>query len=145
MKKILYKIALVVLGTASITSCVKQGCTDAKAVNFSEEARDDDGSCFYRGDIVFWTLPGTSMMLNDMGHDTLRFELEGNMVDSIQTLLFFSPTGECGTPGAITVTQDSLPNTQRWFKYRVLGEDFVTLYEDFILLDANECLNVRLD
>lgn len=32
---------------ATMTSCKKEGCTDATATNYSEEAKKDDGSCTY--------------------------------------------------------------------------------------------------
>lgn len=38
-----------------LSSCKKEGCTDSDAVNFEEEAKKDDGSCEYEGNVLLWT------------------------------------------------------------------------------------------
>lgn len=50
MKKRLVIIALI-LGTGVI-SCKKKGCMDQAAINYSEEAEKDDGSCEYDGNVA---------------------------------------------------------------------------------------------
>lgn len=49
MLKNIKTIAMLILaGTAiTITSCKKEGCTDANANNYSEDAKKDDNSCTY--------------------------------------------------------------------------------------------------
>mgnify|MGYP000291567565 CR=1 FL=1 len=44
MKTALFLVATILLGA---TSCQKEGCTDANATNYSDEAKKDDGSCVY--------------------------------------------------------------------------------------------------
>ena len=34
-----------------LSSCKKHGCTDSSAVNYSNIAKKDDGSCFYKSDL----------------------------------------------------------------------------------------------
>ena len=36
-----------VVGLATVSSCNKKGCTDPDALNYSEEAKKDDGTCVY--------------------------------------------------------------------------------------------------
>jgi len=43
--KIFTLIAFVLVGTSSITSCQKKGCTDPTSDNFDTEAEEDDDSC----------------------------------------------------------------------------------------------------
>lgn len=45
MKVGLFLVATILLGA---TSCKKEGCTDANATNYSDEAKKDDGSCVYK-------------------------------------------------------------------------------------------------
>jgi hypothetical protein len=46
MKKGIILLATVV-GLATISSCNKKGCTDPDALNYSEKAKKDDGTCVY--------------------------------------------------------------------------------------------------
>lgn len=144
MKKLTQILIVTVLSLFGFTSCVKPGCTDEKATNYSAEAKEDDGTCTYRGDITFWCLPAVSEMLYDMGHTRLRFELEGEILDSVDTEFFFAPSGECSAPGVKTIAMNELPYEYRYYKYRVKGSGFATIWEDFIRLDANDCLDIQL-
>lgn len=90
---------ITVVAAFGFASCSKPGCMDDKASNFNADANEDDGKCTYRGDITFWCLPAVSNALLTDGHTMLRFELEGKLVDSIATELFFAPGGDCNTPG----------------------------------------------
>ena len=55
MKKSSFILLVVALSVATVftTSCKKKGCTDPEALNYSEEAEKDDGSCSYEGAMVF--------------------------------------------------------------------------------------------
>lgn len=145
MRKITKIVMITVVAAFGFASCSKPGCTDDKASNFNADANEDDGKCTYRGDITFWCLPAVSNDLLLNGHTMLRFELEGKLVDSIATELFFAPGGECNTPGVKTIPQEEMPYEYRYYKYRVKGAGFVTLWEDFIKLDANNCLAIKLE
>jgi hypothetical protein len=47
MKKTLTLVAAAFALTLSFSSCQKKGCTDPTALNYSESAKKDDGSCVY--------------------------------------------------------------------------------------------------
>ena len=50
--KISHIFNLVLLGLLlTFFSCKEPGCTDAKAINFDNEANKDDNSCLYNGSL----------------------------------------------------------------------------------------------
>jgi hypothetical protein len=82
--------------------------------------------------------------LNTLGHNILRFELEGELVDSIATVSFASVSGICNTGGVVTVPRTFTGNTEWKYKYRVKGFDFATIYEGFVKVEAGNCGEVQL-
>jgi hypothetical protein len=141
--KLLFLPALLIIFTAS---CAKKGCNDDLAQNYDPEAEENDQSCQYAGNVVFWCLPAVSDSLKNIeGHIMLRFELEGEMVDSTTTETFFAAAGECGLTGAKTIKQEFTGNSERYYKYRIRGLNYQTIYEDFITIKANDCLNIQLE
>lgn len=62
MRKSILFIALI--SAFGITSCKKKGCTDSTAVNYTQSAKKDDGSCAYKPII---TLNGSSSVTINVG------------------------------------------------------------------------------
>ena len=143
--KILSLTLFTLITAVSFISCEKSGCTNQLATNFNSEASTDDGSCTYSGNIVFWCLPAISDSLRNLGHTKLYFELEGEIVDSVITEFFFASAGDCNASGTKTFSREFSGDTRWNYKYRVKGLNYTTIYEDFIVLDANDCLGVRLE
>lgn len=58
MKKVFFSLAIV---SVLFASCAKeQGCMDTAAVNYDALAEEDDASCTYEGEVVFWYSEATS-------------------------------------------------------------------------------------
>lgn len=130
----------------SLTGCYREGCMNPDANNYDEKANSSDFSCTYSSTVFFWADPFVSdSLLNTEGHPILRFELEGEIIDSIATQAFVSLEGVCGTTGVMTIDRTFKGNNEWNYKYRVKGDGFVTLYEGFILLKAGMCEEVRLE
>ena len=145
MKKILYSTVLVGAMVFGLTGCYKAGCLDPNADNFDAKAKTSDFSCTYSASVFFWADPVVSdSLLNIEGHPILRFEIEGEIVDSIATQAFVSLAGACGGSGTMTIQRQFTGNNEWNYKYRVKGNGFTNLYEGFILLQAGECAEVQL-
>ena len=72
MKISSFILLVVALSVATVftTSCKKKGCTDPEALNYSEEAEKDDGSCSYEGAMVFYYDEATAAQLVQDGFNT---------------------------------------------------------------------------
>jgi len=128
-----------------LTGCYKAGCTDSGATNYNPDVKTEDLSCTYTGNLVFWTTIIARDSLINLGHVMLRFELEGELVDSMATSGFSTSTGECSGGGTKTIVRNFAGNTERNYKYRIKGFGFETIYEGFVLVTANDCAAVKFN
>jgi hypothetical protein len=142
--KLLRNFLLITGTSVLIYGCHKPGCTDYLADNYNPDATQDDFTCSYNGDMVFWMLPAESQALVDAGHDILRFEIDGAIVDSIATASFASVAGTCDGAGTKTFNRTFVGSLDRSYKYKVKGLGFTTLYEGFVKVEAGECTAVQL-
>ncbi|MCB9222887.1 MAG: hypothetical protein R2780_13525 [Crocinitomicaceae bacterium] len=144
MKKILITL-LTISAIAIMPGCAKKGCTKSLADNYNDEATLDDFSCVYTGNVYFWCLPAVSDSLNTLGHSILRFELEGQILDSVATISFASVEGVCNAPGVMTIPRTFTGNNEWKYKWRVKGNNFMTVYEGFITIPGGDCVGIQLD
>jgi hypothetical protein len=90
-----------------IISCKKkEGCTDVNAVNYSNAAEENDGSCHYESTIVFWFDEDKSDFHQAFDVTEFRFyvgdELAG--IADINDFLVSAPI-TCSDSGAVTYTR----------------------------------------
>ena len=62
-------LLLLIAGGLTITSCKRKGCTDPTAVNYSEKAKKDDGSCNYTPFIQLNGAATTTINVGDVYND----------------------------------------------------------------------------
>ena len=127
-----------------LSACYKPGCTDPLATNYDPKVKTEDLSCTYTGNVIFWMKASTRDSLILLEHTMLRFELEGELVDSMATSGFTSVSATCNVGGAKTIVRNFTGNTERNYKFRVKGLNFETIYEDFIILKAEDCTAIEL-
>lgn len=63
------KSTLIILGALSIglSSCKREGCTDERATNYEDRAKEDDGTCFYDADLaIYWGITLPNQLLNSL-------------------------------------------------------------------------------
>jgi hypothetical protein len=144
MKNLL--IAFFSFGVMSVlVGCAKEGCTSPGADNYDSEATTDNFSCSYTGNVFFWCTPQVSDSLNTLGHNILRFELEGQLVDSVATISFSSVAGACSAPGVMTIPRTFTGNNEWKYKWRIKGNSFATIYEGFVTIPGGDCAEIQLD
>lgn len=126
-----------------LSSCHKEGCTDPYSLNYDADATEDNFTCSYSGNMVFWTTVAARDSLITLGHTMLRFELDTNLVDSMATSSFSVSSGDCNSAGTKTIARTMVGNDVRTYKYRVKGNGFVTLYEGFVTVEADDCTSIK--
>ena len=89
---LLKSTALILSATALLaTSCKKEGCTDSTAINYSEEAQKDDGSCSYETITNELSIPTTYSFTRNgnstvsFGGQTIRMNMLSEMVTKMKT------------------------------------------------------------
>ena len=138
-------LILFLVGAVS-TSCGKvQGCTDASAKNFSTEAEEDDGSCTYEGEIIFWYMQSVSSSLSSDGITSLAYYVEGELVGSSAASVFHTSSPDCGANGTVTVTRDLGSAKSKQYVFRVIdSENDEIVWEGTLNFKANTCTALQL-
>jgi hypothetical protein len=98
-------IYLLLLGaTFTITSCKKKGCTDENALNYSSEAKKDDGSCSY------YTTPSTYVFKDADGNSTVSYSGQTDRLNQLEEMTIYMKSS---TSAAISssVIRDMFYNT----------------------------------
>jgi hypothetical protein len=71
------KLVAILCVLMTLSSCKKEGCTDAFAVNYSSEAEKDDSSCIFEGRVVFWFTASTATDLVNASVPNVDFVVNG--------------------------------------------------------------------
>lgn len=80
--------AIVVLGT---TSCSKKGCTDPTAINYSDSAKKDDGTCEFEVPASLNVVKSGSITSNETWTANNIYELEGKVIIEAGVTLTIEP------------------------------------------------------
>jgi len=144
MKKTILTVMLITVGTMTLSSCRKEGCTDKTAVNYSSDAKKDDGTCNYEGNVVFYYDQAMSDLMQGAGSTSLTYYFDGVVVGSQATSTFWNGVPTCGQNGSITVTKSLGGVKSKSFTYKVVDQNGLVGWEGNITLDANSCLKFHL-
>jgi hypothetical protein len=128
-------------------SCKKQeGCTDKNAANYSVDAEEDDGTCTYKGSVVFWYNQATSSYLTSFPpSQSLVFYVDGTLVGSTAANVYWNSAPSCGANGSITVEKDLGFSKSRAYNYSVVDNNNLELWSGNVTIDANTCLAFQLN
>ena len=143
-KKLLSLTAIFVFCFA-FTSCKKEeGCTDKNAANYSVDAEEDDGTCTYKGNVVFWYNQATSEGLQFDLSSSLSFYVDGVIVGSTATSQYWTGGPVCGANGSITVEKDLGLVKSKSYSYQVKDDWGDVIWSGNVSFDANTCLAFEL-
>ena len=99
-------VIILLAGLLGMTSCKKEGCTDSAASNYSEEAKDDDGSCTYSTTVVVWWDKSTSEFNTSWGAKTANVYLNNELIKSLPSSKFWNAAPACSDADAVTKSYD---------------------------------------
>lgn len=83
----------------AFTSCKKKGCTDLDAINYSIEAKKDDGSC------EFYQIPSTYIFTNNEGNSTVSYSGQTDRLNQLEEMTAYMKLGTTGV-----ISSDYLKN-----------------------------------
>ena len=150
MKKIIsFFVLITLIGGLSVTnSCKKdnkiKGCMDKDSKNYDAAAQEDDGSCLYEGYVVFWYDQTASAGLIADGATALTFYLNGQVIGSSATSVFWTSAPVCGDNGSISVTEDLGKVKTHAYPLSVKDQTGFEYWNGIVNVDANTCLQSKL-
>lgn len=140
MEKI-FKLLLIAIGMTSmcfLTSCAKKGCMDKFALNWNDDATEDDGSCYFDADMLIgtWNVSKTfqantttysATITRSENNDNYHIDITSSeFIDTwikidwkLKTITFNSPTYYIN--GSITNENDLVINIQEYEQSGPIG------------------------
>lgn len=143
MKNHLLLLTLLV-ALVSFNGCKKEGCTDPDSTSYNEKAKKDNGTCQYEGEMVFWYSQTTSAELIADNATSLTIRVDGSVVGSYATSVYFTGVPTCMQNGAVSVTKDLGGDKSKSYSYSVIDDTGWEYWSGTVTFTANTCLPQEL-
>jgi hypothetical protein len=87
------KFILVTVIATSLVACKKEGCTDATATNYNEEAKKEDGSCIYPAEDNSYSVPTTYSFEDGNGNSTVSYTGQTDRLNQLSEMVTLMKSG----------------------------------------------------
>jgi len=137
-------VLIFAISLTALSSCKKEGCIDADATNYNADAKKDDGTCSYEGNVVIWYGETAANALVADGATSLTYYVDGAIVGSSAANIYWTGAPDCGANASITVTEDLGGVKTQSIQYSVKDQTGFEYWTGNLNFNANECKAVEL-
>ena len=139
-------LSAIIIAGLTFTGCKKEGCTDPDATTYDSGAKKDDGTCTYEGKVVFWygATASAGLLADTPPATSLTIYVDGAVVGSSATSVFWTGSPECDQSGSVTVTKDMGGIKSLTSTYSVKDQIGYEYWSGIINFTANTCLAQEL-
>jgi hypothetical protein len=132
------------IATVFTASCAKRGCTDPEAINYSEEAEKDDGSCSYEGAMVFYYDEETATQLLNDGAITMTYYVDGEEIGSSDAAIYWTEPPDCGQDGSVSVVKSWGNDRTKTYSFSAQDQTGWEFWGNTMTFHANTCVTMQL-
>lgn len=136
-------LMLLIILSATFTGCKKSGCTNNNATNYDSKAKENEG-CKFQGEIVFWYGKSTSQYLITDNAITLTYYVDGKVVGSSATSVYWTGAPSCGQSGSISVTKDLGSSPSKSYPYSIKDQTGYEYWSGYVVFEGNTCTATEL-
>jgi len=142
MKKVLIFSSIIVFSLS--ISCKKEGCTDTDSISYDSDAKTDNGTCLYEGSVIFWYGENTATNLVADGATSLTFYVDGDIIGSTATNIYWTSQPGCDDNGSITKTMDLGSVKNKSYSYSIKDQTDFEYWSGIVNFTANTCLATEM-
>jgi hypothetical protein len=139
--KLILAFALI---TLFMVGCRKEGCTDPDSKTYNSKAKKEDYSCVYEGSVVIWYGQHTASELVKDGVTSLTFTVDGSIVGSTSSSIYWTSAPDCGDNGSITITKNLGNAKNKSYTYNVKDQTGFVYWSGVLNFTANTCFALEL-
>ena len=123
------------------SACKEQGCTDPFADNYSETAEENDGSCTYGVNLIFYFNEARADYYYDAGaYSPIHVEINGTDVGNVNWFTTMEEAPDCGTVGGTVNYKLEMSKKFEMTEFKFvdeMGNTIVTRSESIAISDGD--------